>query len=149
MKFDTEDNEHVYLEAREEFVSAINRGGLTRPADFLYNAADHASALLKYIKNTDYLHKYLMEASSPRDMFITAFLKKLEENNDTKPLLSIKCPSGHPLTRCISRVAFSIFNINAKNYVAEMNDEIHRSNKRSSKNKRSFSAMKIKKLKSD
>ena len=85
-KFDTEEEKEEFVLAKGEFVSTINHRGLTKPSDFWYIAAIHASAMLKFVKATD-LNKSSMESKNPRDM--SAFLKKLKENDETETLLYV------------------------------------------------------------
>ena len=40
-------------EAKEEFVNSVSRGGLRKPSDFVYIACVHASALNRYIFNSE------------------------------------------------------------------------------------------------
>ena len=61
-------------------------------------------------------------------------MMKLEEKRGTEQLLKITCKVGHSLRTSVSRVAYTMFNIRAKNYISEKNDEIHLSRKGSSKN---------------
>ena len=50
----TDDATDSSLEAKEAFVAAISRGGLTKPSDYMYITSVHAAALFAYIfKDTD------------------------------------------------------------------------------------------------
>ena len=104
--------------------------------------------MLKFIDADDDLKKSMRGAKNSRDLFISAFKEKLMEKQETLQLFSLKCTNGHKMDHCIERLAFTMFNIRAKNYVSERNDELHKNAKRKSATKRDSSSMKISKLQS-
>ena len=131
LRFDAEEilDDSNSINVKEEFTKIINRGGLTKPSDFLYVTAVQASTMLKFVNDNDYLRKSLMESKNPRDLFVAAFMMKLGEKEETEQLFQSTCKVGHNLRKYISRVAFTMFNVRAKNYASEKNDEIHKSQK--------------------
>ena len=141
------------MHAKEEFVNAISRGGLTKPSDYLYIAAVHASALTKFIFGSEDLKKTFLATENPRDTFVGCFLKLLENDTNCSYLLNVKCGKGHSHKQFIRRVAFTIFNITGKNYASQMNDSIRAKPQKATTSKkpnkkRSQSVRKIKKLQS-
>ena len=90
----------------------------------------HAVEMLKYIDADEDLRRSLHTSENPRDLFVSSFREKLMEKQQTSKLFSLKCTSGHKMDCCIDRVAFTMFNIRAKNYIAERNDIIHQNNKK-------------------
>ena len=141
------------LRAKEEFINAISRGGLTKPSDYLYIASVHASSLCNYIFKNENLKKTLFGTENSRDTFVGCFLRLLKNDENCEYMINVKCDKGHSHTQFINRVAFTIFNISAKNYVSEMNDLIRTKPQKATTSKpntakRSEAARKIKKLQS-
>jgi hypothetical protein len=133
--------------AKEDFINSISRGGLRKPSDCIYISCVHASSLNRYIFSNEELKKLILEAKNSRDTVIDSFMKMIENDTNASELLSIKCTKGHTHTKYLRRVAFTIFNINMKNYVSELNDAIATSKKRKTPAaKTSKSAKKIRKL---
>ena len=66
-----------------------------------------------------HLRNSIMKANNPRDFFVAALMMKLEEKGETEQLLKIACKVGHSLRTSVSRVAYTMFNIRAKNYISE------------------------------
>ena len=62
------------IKAKEEFVPAITRGGLTKPSDYIYISSVHASALHSYLSCHDDLRKSLLSTGNPRDTFVSYIL---------------------------------------------------------------------------
>ena len=135
----------------EEFVKTIRRVSFAQLAgddlqNHLTSIYSSSSCLVHFAKH---LRESLKAAKNPKDMFISAFVKKLKEKDETAQLLSVKFRKGHELGNSISRIAFSMFNIKARNYASEKKDEIHKGIKRGATKMRSSSSMKIKKLNSN
>ena len=127
--------------AKDEILSLVNRGGLIKPSDLLFVTCVHAAAFFKYIKSKEYIFNILINASNPRSVFSSLFMKKIEDNDETAALLNNECP----------QIAMKIFNIVAKNFINERNDNIHKERKRkvnSKLNKRDKYTMKQQKLSS-
>ena len=106
--------------AKEEFVSAISRGGLTKPSDYLYIASVHAAALSKFIFASEEVKKTFIAMET----FVSCFMKLLENDTNCSYLLDVKCSKGHSHKQFIRRVAFTVFNITGKNNSSQMNDSI-------------------------
>ena len=79
-------------------------------------------------------------------------MKVLENEENTKGLLNLKCRKRHEQGNSLRQIAFTIFNINAKNFLSQLNDAVHKEKKgqreRASAAK-SESTMKIRKLQSE
>ncbi len=135
------------VKAKEDFINSVSRGGLRKPSDSMYVSCVHASSLNRYIFKNEDIKKSLLATKNPRDTFIECFLKILENDDDASGLITMKCAKGHTNSKYLQRVAFTIFNINAKNYVSELNDQIHLTRKRAAPAaKSSKSARKVRKL---
>ena len=151
ISFDDSDNQDdPPLEAKEEFVNAVSRGGLRRPSDIMYVSCVHASSLNRYIFKNEEIKKALLSTENPRSTFIESFVHILKNNENSVDLLTLECVKVHTHSRYIQRIAFTIFNINCKNYVSELNGKIYSSKKRKAPQaKPSKSVRKIKKLQGD
>ena len=136
-----------FIEAKEEFVASVSRGGLSRPSD--YTASVHASCLYNFIFNDENLQKTLLCTHNPRKTFVESFMCMIKNDDNSASLLSIECKNGHKHKNHLRRVAFTIFNISAKNYASEINDQAQKKKATKDKSKRSKSARKIKKLQSN
>ena len=70
--------------------------------------------------------------------------------NNTKGLTEVKCVNDHLFSVRIRKAAKVMFNLFAKNLIADANTQIHEGRKRVTKDpKQSSSARKLKKLSSD
>ena len=137
------------------FVEAISRGGLTKPSDVLHVVCMHASDLFRFIRKDFELKKELLGSINSRSLFVEAFLVKLDEQESTHSILSIKCKSEHSFSSAVRKIVVAMFNLFAKNLIADVNSEIHKNRKRNKdaegekEVKRDPSKMKSKKLKSE
>ena len=112
------------LHAKEAFVREINRGGLTKPSDYMYITSVHAAALYTYIFRDEDIRKALLGTENPRTTFVESFRSLLGRSDVVTPLLEIKCTKGHSHVKHLERTAFTIFNISSKNYASNLNDEL-------------------------
>ena len=79
-------------------------------------------------------------------------MKVLENEENTEGLLNLKCIKGHEQGNSFRQIAFTIFNINAKNFSSQLNDAVHKEKKRVRERAnaaKSKSTMKIRKLQSE
>ena len=76
------------------------------------------------------------------------FIGKLEEFGYTNSILMVKCTRGHPFSDIARNIATVMFNLFAKNVVAEVNSSIHKKRSRDVAKKRSPTDMKKRKLNS-
>ena len=137
-----EENEETILPAKEAFIESVSRGGLIKPSNYLFNSSVHAASLYTRIS----LRKSFLSTSNPRATFIECFVKLIESDEMSAPLLRIKCIPGHSRNKQIRRTAFTIFNISAKNYASNLNDDLRNHNELKRLEKRNMAARKIKKL---
>ena len=114
------------IQAKEEFITAISRGGLTKPSDYIYVCSVHSSALCSFIFSEEDLKKSLFSTEKPRDTFVHSFMHIIESDKNSSQLAEVQCTNGHK-HKFLSRVAFTMFNISAKNYVSSLNDSIRKS----------------------
>ena len=73
------------------------------------------------------LRKSSLLTQNPRKVFVESFFNIMRNNDDLSKLLEIKCTNVHNHEKYIRRIAFTVFNISSKNYVTEINDQIHKS----------------------
>ena len=100
--------------------------------------------------------KSLLATINPRDTFVDSYMTLTANDSTVKSLLQLNCNNGHKISKNLRRTAFTIFNISAKNYAAELNDTIRtdkaaKTTEKARKNqqKRDKAAMKITKLQSE
>ena len=115
------------IQAKEEFISAISRGGLTKPSDYIYVCSVHSSALCSFIFSQEDLKKSLFSTEKPKDTFVHSFMHIIESDENSSQLAEVQCTNGHKHYKFLSRVAFTMFNISAKNNVSSLNDSIRKS----------------------
>ena len=142
-----ENEDESCLQAKEAFIEAVSRGGLTRPSDYLYISAVHAAALYTHVFKDEQLRTALLATVNPRTTFIECYIKSIGNDEFSAPLLQIKCTEGHCHNKHIRRTAFTVFNISSKNYASNLNDDLRNTNAIKRAEKRSQAARKIKKLK--
>ena len=92
------------------------------PLMSLYILCGHASSLNRYIFRNEKAKEALLNTENPRKTFIEGFVQILKNNENSVNLLTLECVKGHIHTRYLKRIAFTIFNINCKNYVSELDD---------------------------
>ena len=91
-----------------------------------------------------------MSTYHPRTTFVEVFTQKLENNVFTRNLLETRCIENHQFKVHIKKVGQTLFNLFAKNLIAEENSKINKTRKRIRSNpKKSPSARKLKKLTSN
>ena len=131
------------------FIDAINRGGLVKPSDLAYISCLHAAELYSYIIEHPVLQNELISSKNSRALFVAVFLQKLDECENTKAILQVKCKCMHTFDEHCRQLATVLFNLFAKNLATEYNNVIHQERKRAVVNdKRDLMNMKVKKLNS-
>ena len=71
------------IQAKEEFITAISRGGLTKPSDYIYVCSVHSSALCSFIFSQEDLKKSLFSTENPRDAFVHNFMHIIESDENS------------------------------------------------------------------
>ena len=66
-------------QAKDVFLNAINRGGLTKPSDLVFVTCTHSSDLFKAIQNDSFLSQQLINCANSQSLFVEIFRGKLEE----------------------------------------------------------------------
>jgi len=79
------------IEAKEEFLRLITRGGLIKPSDALFIVCCHSWLLYHKIINSDTSKNLLLASNNSRATFIEVFIQKLDHNESSRKLLDIKC----------------------------------------------------------
>ena len=134
---------------KEEFVRNITRGGLLKPSDLLYVICTHAHMMYTFIINDEQKKEILLASCNPRKVFVETFIQKCESNEFANIILENMCNQGHSIRPFIVKALTTMFNIFAKNLIADNNSEIHQKGKRKvniDNAKSSSSARKLKKL---
>ena len=135
------------IDARQEFIADVSRGGLLKPFDLVYITCMHAFVIYKSIKNNSDAFKFLLATSKPRDVFTKYILNLIDESNCLTSITNSTCRSGHHFALYGSKVSDILFNVIAKNYVSELNSSIHAGKKRNDgKNGKTANERKIRKL---
>ena len=90
-----------------------------------------------------------MTFHNPRSTFVEVLTEKLESKTETKIILETKCANEHGFRIHIEKIAQTLFNLFAKNLIAEENSKIHKSRKRRTADpKKSATERKLKKISS-
>ena len=149
--FDTdEENNENEIEAKEEFLRLITRGGLIKPSDALFVACCHSWSLYQSIVNNDNSKNVLLASHNSRETFIEVLIQKLDQNESSRKLLEIKCQKTHYFKDHIKKAGQTMFNLFAKNLINDRNSAIHQTRKRIIKDpKSSTNSRKLKKISSN
>ena len=113
------------LEEGEKYLNSINRGGLIKPSNVLFVTCMHASDLIEFIRHKPNLLAHLYKSIDARAVFVQAFITKLKGNDQTEAILKSSCSKGHLFKGNIRLIASCMFNMFAKNIIAEQNNKIH------------------------
>ena len=134
--FDTdEENNENEIEAKEEFLRLITRGGLIKPSDALFVACCHSWLLYQNIVNNDNSKNVLLASHNSRETFIEVLIQKLDHNY---------------FKDNIKKAGQTMFNLFAKNLINDRNSAIHQTHKRIIKDpKSSTNSRKLKKISSN
>jgi hypothetical protein len=136
-------------EAREAYLTMINRGGLVTPSDLVNVTCVHAVQLKNMIFDNGDVQRVFLESGCPRHVFVQCYTELLQRESRTESLLTQLCSEGHKFEEFIPKIATRIFNIFSKNYISELNDKIQMSRKRDAGSKECNTSRKISKLQSD
>ena len=99
------------IEAKEEFLALMSRGGLLKPSDILYITCIHASQLFNVLQKNG----LLTSLNNHRNVFSKVFKLKLLEKDHTSCILSDSCQAGHCFETFVEKIAIKMFNIMSKN----------------------------------
>ena len=149
--FDTDkENNENEIEAKEEFLRLITRGGLIKPSDALFVACCHSWSLYQSIVNNDNSKNVLLASHNSRETFIEVLIQKLDQNESSRKLLEIKCQKTHYFKDHIKKAGQTMFNLFAKNLINDRNSAVHQTRKRIIKDqKSSTNSRKLKKISSN
>ena len=139
-------------DGEQSYLSQVNRGRLSIPSELVLLSCCHAWSLYSTIIRDCDLQKLLHSPqTSSRKVFVNTFLKYLEKSEQTRLFFSEQiCQNGHPFLEFLTRLAANCFNIFTKNFISEINSEIHEKKKSlKSEEKRESSLLKVKKLQSE
>ena len=129
----------------------MNCGGLFTPTDSLYVCVLHARQLYKEVFDKGEIEKKFLSVENQQSVFSKMFEMKMKNDENAAGILNQTCENSHKFSERMSSIGARVFNTFSKNFMAEINDEVHKSKKRNSKDdpKKSSSARKIKKMQSD
>jgi hypothetical protein len=147
---DTEENESLENQVVSDYLSQINRGGLTVPSELAFLTCVQAWKFYSKIMENPILKSLLHSANiSSRKVFQTAFVKYLESCEETRHVFLLhSCDKMHIFKQYVVTIAGKIFNLFSKNLVSLLNSEIHSKKGRQSKEKRDPLRVKVAKLQS-
>ena len=96
------------------------------------------------------LSRKLMASPNPRSVFVNVFLKQIEMSNCTEELITERCRLGCQFKDKLEQIAVATFNLKARNYVSDANDQIRddKGTKRCGNHKKSSDSKKVKKISS-
>lgn len=126
--FMEESDEGVH--ARERFLEQVTRGGLIKPSDLLYIFCLHAHQLHKVLFSDDTIKNKFISSHLPRAVFSEVLKQKLGSEDDTRSLVQVKCSMGHDMSPFLEKAGNTFCNCMLKNYVSEVNDQLHEGRKR-------------------
>ena len=115
----------------KSFIDAISRGGLTKPSDITYITCLHTSLLWRQIRGDENIWKLFLNSRNSRALFVGLFLDKLNEDENTVGMLTTECKKGHRFEVHAKSIAHGMFNMFAKNFATEKNNELHALRRRS------------------
>ena len=129
-------------EASPSYIQQVNRGGLTYPSELSFLSCAQA---------WDFYSKIISEPSLKEQLHATdVTARKVFDSSDDTRLFFVdqKCKHGHKFALCAESFAFKCFNIFSKNFVSELNSQIHCQKKciKEGETKRNPTDLKIKKL---
>ena len=91
----------------------------------------HAALLWRYIRDGEDTLKVFFQSKNPRALFVDSFIQQLNDDINTVGILTTECQEGHKFEKRVRTIAFCMFNMFAKNYVQERNNELHEKRRRS------------------
>ena len=131
-----------------QFLNAINRGGLIKPSDIIFISCIASWKVFKSIMDNDDCKSYLLACKYQRPVFVKCLLTHIKDSDTYSGILATTCTKHHSFSTIINRVAEKFFNVMVKNFVSEVNSTTHANKKRKS-NQVASTNVKIRKLQSD
>jgi hypothetical protein len=101
------------------FANMIDRGGLTRPSDFVFCVSNVCFSCFEHLKQC-FLERFLTFTNC-RQVFVQVVLRKITDDDSLSQLLLLESPCNHSVTFLIKCVVFQFFNCMAKNLCQELN----------------------------
>ena len=113
----------------QSFIEILTRGGLSTPSDMLYLTCLQAHSLYSFINDSEEEKNSMLTAQNPRQSFVLTFCEKVKDSPETQQLANSECDKGHMWSSLLPKIARTMFNIFAKNYVVTVNDDIREKSK--------------------
>jgi hypothetical protein len=135
-------------ERKHALIQQVNRGGLVIPSDLIYVFCMHAFIFFQEIFDEGEVQQLILSFPKPRDVFVRAFLNRVQTDERTAGLVSVKCQNGHDILPVLKNAVTRFFNVMSKNFISKVNDTLHAERKRGAPSQSSQNR-KISKLTSD
>jgi hypothetical protein len=116
-----------------DFLTAINRGGLSRPTVYCYTTTFQCWRIYEEIKETATLKEKLLAACNQRALFNKVVERAIEVDNGLVMVDANYCTKGHDIREHIWR---RFFNCVAKNLVKELTSAANPTNEKSAKKRK-------------
>jgi hypothetical protein len=145
---DNDDSSDSGKKSKDAFLEQINRGGLVKPSNLLFLFCLHVHEFHKSIFSKQRIREQFMKARNQREVFAQLVRDKLSTQENTQSMLRVECSKGHECNTMFRQASVTFCNCMMKNYVSEVNDDLHESRKRSGNKKNSPSQKKVSKLQS-
>lgn len=116
-------DDHLNLDvSSSEFLDSINRGGLVKPTDFVYQLSTHCWRVFEEIRNTADLKTKFLQHKGQRTLFCK-IMDRATYNEEYLHLLFGRsmCTMGHDLQYHVVR---RFYNCVAKNFVKQITSEV-------------------------
>jgi hypothetical protein len=133
----------------KRFLEQINRGGLVSPSGSIFLASLFVWEYLSGLQKDEQAKALLLSFKHPQRVFSECVLQSANEQEETSTLCMDSCANGHGFSHAFKCLAKGLFNMFAKNFVAEEMSLIHGSRKRSRDTKEAAAERKIAKLQSN
>jgi hypothetical protein len=141
------------IQSSENFLSQVDRGGLTIPSQMMFISTVQAWQFYNQIMADSSLSQLLHSPNvSSRNIFVSSFIQYLDRFENTRlAFIDQTCDLGHSVDKILTVISKKCFNIFSKNYISVINSEIHASRKRQNNDnsKRDNSLIKAAKLQSN
>ena len=141
-------HEERFESKRKAFLSMINRGGLTIPGESVFYLSKIAFEFSSDLFQHDFLKSFLSSNAQAKQIYLVSLRERISFSGDVESLLKKCCKDGHAFEMFYDKICGTIFNMSAKNFVSDINSNIHLQKRSKCSEKTSKCKVKIKKLQS-
>ena len=96
----------------------------------------------------DFLKSFLSSNAQAKQIYLVSLRERISFSGDVESLLKKCCKDGHAFEMFYDKICGTIFNMSAKNFVSDINSNIHLQKRSKCSEKTSKCKVKIKKLQS-